>query len=325
MLSVMLNKSETVLSVSEETFSLYLYPKYAKVKFWNDKVIKNFYNDFLLMNKKSLELYFSNKETVLNRLLSLENRNFGYEEMCKYIHLNFIPLKEKSLINTIIDKQIDYTFHISTLLERFPNSKITVLTRDARDNVEACVRRKMGKSLDICYQATLWNDHYIETLPYLNDSRFLFVKYESLILDSVDTMQRISAHFNIPFKMDMVEHEGGFEELLESQSSKLNEGFEEKIRDFHAGLLSPKNKDKIGAYARVFTQEQILKVNSITSDVSRKLGYSIKGEICTFDQNEKKEIAKAHRDRRDILRLYMKLPVWVKLLAKRLRREPVNA
>lgn len=324
LLTLMMNLNEAVLAVSEETFSYYLFPKYGDVRNWSDDLIKEFFSDFLLMHKKSLELYFDDSDKVLDNLLQVENRDIGYHDMVKILQFNFFPLKEKSLVKCVVDKQIDYTFHLKTLMKRFPSSKYVILVRDPRDNVEACIRRKMGRSMSVVYQAELWNSHYREFLPYLDDDRFLMVRYEDVITDSETVLRGVCNHLGISFSPDMVNHEGVFEDLLQSKSDKLDSNFETNIRKFHKGLLSPKDKSKIGKYKDVFSVSEIRKIEASTNELAKKFGYEIPKVHEPFSIKEKCLAILANADRNWLLKLYSHIPVSLKLALKKRKANLVN-
>lgn len=317
----MLNLNDHVLAVSEETFSLYLFPKYGKVTEWTDELIKGFFKDFLLMNKKSLELYFDDADKVLEELLSIENRKIDYLKMLEELQMRFFPLKDKSNVNTIIDKQIDYSFHLKHLQRVFKSSKIVVLVRDPRDNVEACIRRKMGRSMSVAYQAALWKSHYIEFLNYLDNEDFLAVKYEDMILKPKETLVMVCDHLSIPFEEKMLEHEGVFEQLIGSRAEQLDPQFESEIRKFHDGLLSPKDSSKIGKYKKAFSDSEIATIEMITGDVAGRYGYHFSSPPVSISVKDRCLMLLAELDRSWLLKFYYRIPVFVKLWLKKGKKD----
>jgi len=306
----LLNNSPEVLSVIEETFIVYLFNKYGTTKFWDDKTILNFYHDFLLLNKQKIGYYYHFPEDTREKLLGIVDRNFTYEQMCKYMHLLFAKIDWE--ITTIIDKQVELMFFVGDLLNIFPKSKFVVLLRDPRDNVEACVRRGLGRELGLVYQSELWNLYYKNVVDYLDDPRFLFVTYEDLINSPESVLRKVTTHFNLPYSNDIL----GEIVIDENIFGKDLKG-EQSFNDFHQGMNGGINKNKVGAYRDKFSKKEILKINDITGGVANHFGYEIPYSKETVNWRERVEVIRALIKKKWLLNLYYVLPISLKLYIKK--------
>ncbi|MCB9194614.1 MAG: sulfotransferase [Flavobacteriales bacterium] len=312
LLAGILNNHPNVLGVIEETFSYYLFPKYGKKTLWSDEDIKSFYKDFLLMNKQSIGDYFIYQDRTLKSLLNIENRNIDYINMCKYLNLHFV--KSTNTVQSIVDKQLEYLFFINDILAVFKRSKFIILVRDPRDNVEACIRRKLGKNLNFVYQSQIWNDYHLGILPFLNDSRFMIVKYEDLVNDESTVLKRICQHLDIEFCIDMIVNPNRFENV-EIGASKNK--FVTNQKSFQSNLNGPIDNSLIGRFNEVFTNQQIKKINYLTNNVANQLGYNIPVEKIQLTLTDRFQILRARIDKYYLMKIYNLIPVQIKLWLKK--------
>ncbi len=310
LLSGMLNNDSEVLSVIEETFTVYLFKKYGSIQFWSDKTILNFYNDFLLLNKQKIGFYYHFQEQARERLLSLSERNFTYEQMCKYVHLLFSKIDND--IVTVVDKQVELMFFVEDLLKIFPKSKFVVLLRDPRDNVEACIRRGLGREVGVVYQSELWNLYYRNVVNYIEDSRFLFIKYEDLIEEPEKVLKKVTNHFNIDYSKDML-GEMVIDECVFGLNNEGRKGF----NDFHQGMNGGVDKSKVGVYKQNFSEGDINRINVITRELANQFGYSIPNTDYSLRWRERLEVFRTLIKKKWLLNLYYVLPVSLKLYIKK--------
>ncbi|MCB9188354.1 MAG: sulfotransferase [Flavobacteriales bacterium] len=316
LLSAMLNKSPNVVSVIEETFSFYLYPKYGRVDFWTDQLVEEFYQDFILLNKQSLGDYYVSKEDTLSSLLSVKDRYYDYLTMCKYLHLHFLMQKKDASV--IVDKQLEYLFFFSEMMELFPDSKIVVLTRDPRDNVEACVRRKLGKDLNVVYQSALWNDYYQEVLKYGKSERVIDVKYEDLIRYPEKVLRVVSDHFGIEYNRDMLLYSNSFSDV---KQGNIQNKYVDNMEGFQDGLTRGLDLGNIGKYKSAFTETEIRKIESVTRKNAAYFGYEFEDLGIALSLGDKLKIWKAKIQKKWLMKIYKVLPVWVKIGIKKFKRK----
>ncbi|CAG5079116.1 sulfotransferase family protein [Parvicella tangerina] len=322
-LTVQLNKYANVLAVAEETFSLYLAPKYQLEKTWEISSKRRLYNDFYTMRKKNLNLFYSERSVGLDNVLNEKRKDLTYQDMVKLILLQFFPEKNKEDISHIVDKQIDYMFHIEDVMNVFPKAKFVVLTRDPRSNVEACIRRNLGRK-DVYYQAELWNTYYRKVLPFLQDERFIFVKYEDLILNTKKVVLSVLDHFGV--KTDAKIDDDVFEKTIGKRQQNVEDEFNKSFSDFHAGLSQEANIDKLTEYKNRLATQEIRIIESITSEFASQLGYEFEKEKLSKEETLKwQKASKAvFRDKDRLLNFYFNLPVWLKLFIKKIRKSRVD-
>jgi hypothetical protein len=320
----MLNQSPALLSVSEETFGLYLYDKYKDTREWDDQRLMEFADDFLLMHKKNIDLFMEEEQVMRSSLLKWSGSSLAVEELIKVVYLNFYPNKEKGQVETVIDKQIDYLFHLPELLGRFPNSRFIILSRHPLSNVESCIGRGLNGSTDPVFHAELWNTYYVNVLPYLNDDRFLFVKYENLVEEPALFLKQICEHINADYTDDFLSYKESLEELMSAGQDRVTNEFSEKFKRFHAGLFqevkADYGKDKLSLLGS--TEKRV--VEELTREVAVQLGYAIDAKDISLSTTDRIQIKKAQLAKKKLLSVYWKIPVSMKLWIKRNRKQSID-
>jgi hypothetical protein len=323
LLTAMLNSSNEALAVAEETFSLYLFPKYGNIKKWNDELLLSFFEDFVLMSKKNLDLYFTNVDSARSEFLKLTERECDYLQICIHLYKLFFPNKIKDNVNVFVDKQIDYLFHLDQVQKVFSKSKYVVLVRDPRDNIEACIRRGLGNS-NIRYQAYLWNLYYQKVSTKICDDNFLLVKYEDLILRPEKTLKLICKHISVDYSKSMLDYRRGVKELLAFQDGQVEEGFKKEFASFHEGLTKTLDSSKIGSYVNYFSEEELSVIANIVAVNAKDFGYEIEVIKNKWSLKDFWWKTRATIGKKWLLNFYGFLPVKLKLLIKKIRTKKVE-
>lgn len=203
LLSSMLNMHPKIISPVEEQFAYHLFEKYQHVKLWNEETINNYCNDFYLYNNGLLELQFGSRESLETSLIKNKS-NLNVTNAIKLTYLNFYPNKNKSNVTTIVDKQLQFHYHITDLNTFYPNSKFIILTRDPRDNVYLKQKffLKNNRKKDIYILAKSWDFIFsliLRKVKHLNKERILTVKYEDLVFNPETEIKRVCTFLNLEF------------------------------------------------------------------------------------------------------------------------------
>ncbi len=322
MLTMMLNRNESVLSPSEEPFMLYLYREYHAKSKWTKKEIDQFIVYFERIAEKNLTLYFSPLENLKQQML--ENReDLNFHALTRLIYSLFLPLLKKYSFTHIIDKQIKYILYSDVLEQLLPESRYVILVRDPRAVIASWKKRELGLSKQIAYMAKIWVINYQAVLHKIqnNPHKYLLVKYEDLVLKNEQTLQQICAHFNIPFQKEMLEHH----ELPSPDPTSLErlktlpDEFVAKIKAFHQNTLSPINESLISEWENTLNPQEIRVINRITHNVATQYGYNIPKVKAKLGVKNRLSILFAVWEKKVYLYLYVKSPLWLKSLVKKYR------
>mgnify|MGYP000919677054 FL=1 len=328
MLTAMLNQNATVISPSEEPFMVYFEKKYHEKKVWTKEDITKFLNAFWLMHEKNLEYYFSTFNVALDSMLKLsENRKLDYVDFCKNMYLQFLPHKDKTQVSTIVDKQLKYCFYIKSLFNLSPKSKIIFITRDPRENVIRCQKRKIGKVLNTAYQAQIWNEYFknIALAKKYFGKQCLVIKYENLVESPVPTLQKICNHLETQYNDSMLNFDQSTARFLDKKTKdKTNVKFGEKIADFHSSLIKPLDKNKIATWKHHESQSDIRLIEKITNKVATELDYNFSSPAYKLGLMDNLMIVLAKWNKTYLLKFYLVIPLDIKLMIKRIKGSKIN-
>lgn len=320
MLNAILNQSPEILANSEELFALYLYPKYGHKVQYSEKEIKELVHDFLWLSEKSLKMFFSDIK-VFEHNLMLYRTHLPFQTLIRFIYWHFLDLKDKTQLKVIVDKQIKFLYYIDDVLKIFPDSKYIILTRDVRDNVLIRKRRNLHHTSDIIYLAGIWNDTYKNVkrlFEKVSSDRIKIIHYEELITNTADVVQEICDFLGVSYFGKMLHFQENYKRYLELKRPLIGESYYQRIQDFQSGLLKPISRDKIDLWKKELSKEELQKIARICGTTAKYLRYDLL-EYGTggLSLSDRIQLLKARLAREWLLRLYLKLPVWLKIFIKK--------
>lgn len=272
LLSTMLNMHQNIISTSEEPFAYNLFPKYKNKTNWTDETIREYCFDFFLFSAGKLEPQFGKKDDLYQILK--EHQAFLTGELAiKLSYLAFMPFKDKSQVNTIVDKELKSHFIVKQLSQYYPQAKFIVLTRDPRDNALVKRKRDLKKNQKRTYYllSKIWDYEYaslLKKLARIDSKRYIIVKYEDLVSEPEKTLSRITQFLSLTYNSNMLNYDSTFNERLSSGKETLNPKTISHLEGFHAGLGQKVSTDKVGIWQKELSVEdknltQIPQLNKI--------------------------------------------------------------
>jgi len=321
LLSLILNLHPQILSPSEEPFALYFYKSYKHKVVWTDKELQDFINEFWLIAEKSLELFFTSKENLLNALSPYKN-NLPYDKLVNIIYQQFVEPKPKDKLSLIVDKQIKYFFYLKELIKLFPNSKFIILVLDPRVNAQRKKLRNLNAGTSAIYLSALWRNTY-KNIYYLkkHERQIKIVKYEDLVANPESTIKGLCEFMDVPYTHIMLETEGMYEKFLEIQKNKINKEHVDYLKDFHSGLFTKINTEKISLKENEIDETVNNKIIHLCSDLLKEFKYDINSTgNGKLNVNDYLQILKAYLYRPLLIRMYLHIPLGIKLVIKKIRK-----
>ena len=220
-----------------------------------------------------------------------------------------------------MDKQLKYPFYIDEVLKISPKSKFLFLVRDPRDNVVTCINRKLGRHLNVAYQASYWNNYFENvTLERLHQKdKFMLVKYEDIVHAPEKHLSQICTFLNIKYNENMLAFHDSFSNFIKEHEPDVDKQFMHQLKDFHSGLQRPLDSSKIGVWKKE-DKKTIQLIEKITGPLASKLGYEIEKSSYKLSLSEKYWIWLGTLQKKWTLKLYLKIPFRIKLFIKRMRK-----
>lgn len=318
MFTAMLNKNENVLSTSEEPFALYLYKKYHNKKYYTKSEIDDLINDFWGTTERNLSLYYDTKENLRESLYHYMP-NIDFHFLCKLFYLHFIPLKDKSKVEVIIDKQIKYIHYIPQIMNIFPEAKVLILVRNHKEVITSWKKRKLGLSSNAAYLAKAYNINYTnakKTLDLKLDKVGL-IKYEELVLNPKIELKKACDFFEISYADTMIDHHTQFNTYIDRMADKVDGVFLKRMKEFQSNTLKPISTELIDEWKKVLTEDEIAVSEKINEKLDVFYGYLKVSKSYSYSLTDRLNILKAILEKRIYHKLYIESPIWFKLMVKK--------
>ncbi|MBB4070258.1 hypothetical protein GGQ18_002866 [Salinibacter ruber] len=168
------------------------------------------------------------------------------------------------------EKMPEYVFHVEWLASAFPGSQIVHIIRDPRD-VAASIRRA-GWKPSIGDAAAFWKKRVSAARSgghVIGGDRYHEVRYESLVQNPAETLQRLARRIDIQFESEMTStHQSGMDAMPEA-----HQGLE------HFSLLErPVDPSRAHAWKRELSRSEIADVERVAAPLMRNLGYDVTGK-----------------------------------------------
>ncbi len=281
LLSSMLNMHSEIISPVEEQFAYNLFEKYKGIKLWNEETISQYCDDFYLYNNGLLELQFGTREQLEATLIE-NKKNLNTTNAIKLTYLNFYPNKNKDQVTTVVDKQLQYHYHISDLNQFYPKSKFIILTRDPRDNVYLKQKffLKNNRKKDIYILAKSWDFIFgliLKKIRPLEKERVLFVKYEDLVFKPEIEIKKVCDFLGLKFDESTLQFHQNISSEFDTKINKLDRKTQDHYSNSLKSLTEKINTKKVDIWKKELTSEQSDLIWSICSDTALKYGYESNG------------------------------------------------
>ncbi|MES2763231.1 MAG: sulfotransferase [Bacteroidota bacterium] len=325
LLSSMLNMHPKILSVSEEPFAYNLYPKYKNVTNWTDKTIEQFCYDFYLFSEGKLEPQFGKKDDIINLLKEHRSVLTG-ENAIKLAYFAFFPNKDKSQVNTIVDKELKFHHFLNEVADFYPTAKFIMLCRDPRDNVLVKIKRaiKKKKKPNTFFLAKVWNYEYTtlnKKLSILDKDRYIKVKYEDLVEKPEEILKKITSFLNLPYNQVMLNYDENIKEEVKRNESAIGDTVKQHLSLFHEGLTQKVNTEKVNLWKKELSHEENDLIWSICEKTALSNGYIADGckTVPYFKPGMIKQLLKFHLDKNLTPYIYYSLPYSIKYFIKKVK------
>lgn len=184
----------------------------------------------------------------------------------------YLSLRERNIWG---DKTSRNVHCLEQILRHFPNAKIIHVVRDSRDVVRSLKTHRKRKVVDGQIVPTGWIqpiDDCIgrwlltmnEVLPFRDHPNYVEMKYEDLVLDTIQTLTKVCSHIGVHFEEQMLQYHA-----IKSKSRDATL-FPQNIE-----ATQPLSTSSIGKWKQELTDEEAEEVTRRTRDYMNSLGYQL--------------------------------------------------
>lgn len=164
------------------------------------------------------------------------------------------------------EKTPEYTDIIPQITRLFPEAGFIVLSRDGRD-VSMSLKNRGWEGWSIYQRADYWRNCVRNTL-FLNNENLhsLFVKYEELVINTTETLQKITGLLGVQFQKEMLDFSADYDKNI--TEVELKSGVHKKLQ------RQPK-ADDVYQWKAKMSKADIWKFESICAEELRLMGYEV--------------------------------------------------
>lgn len=150
-----------------------------------------------IVPKRAIKISFHNLKKNLKNARTLEECNISFGKFYSRL-LNFHSLSKDGTLKWISEETC-YGRHIKDLYHLIPDCRVVIMVRDGRNSILSMAKKGWHNG-DVMQLTHRWKDFTQMTLDSLNDiptENYLMVKFENLILDFEETLQKILKFYRI--------------------------------------------------------------------------------------------------------------------------------
>ncbi len=313
LLQTMLDSHPNICAPLESRFVLHLKSKYQNKVIWNKNLKAQFVKD--LFKEQKMVLLWELDMGALKQRLDELSENTTYGEICKQVYVSSISFHKKETAKLIVDKNPIYAIMIPLLQEVYPDAKFIHLVRDYRGNVSSILNLYKGASIRTLGMGWVMTNMEIEKSKQKLPENFITLRYEDLLDNPKDELERLVHYSNLEFHPDMLSYH---ERIAKAISTYVNRSPNEKVRKVreigiatvHNNLSKPIVNSFKDKWKETLSKEEIETLEKYCGSFAERYGYNPTTSIVPKNKN----IPRRLLFERDKLRLYYRLPIWLREL-----------
>lgn len=270
----MLNAHSEVIAPPECGFLQWWFKKYkSKISSGQTEYVDDFIKD--LQKSKKIETWNLNYNLLREDIVKCKPSSFG--GLGAQVYLAYALQKNKK-VTVIVDKNNYYVYHLSELKEIWNDAKYIFMVRDGRDvacsykalkNLDSNSSYKPRLPVDIDGIAMEWNNINTGILLFLNSlpkDKYIFVRYEDLLLNTEGELTRIMDFLNLNFEAAMTLY---FQQNQSNQEEPLS------TLDWKRKTLEKPDINNIGKYKKLLSNDEVQIFNKLNEKLLLKFGYRL--------------------------------------------------
>jgi hypothetical protein len=181
------------------------------------------------------------------------------------------------------DKTPIYCRSLEQIERILPDAHFVHVVRDGRDAIASLRRQWFSPGDDVRLLARYWSDNVTQARDRGRRSRhYLEVRFESLIAEPEAALREICAFLELDFEAPMLRwFERAPSRLAEHLERRNLAGsivvtHEQRLRQ-QAATTRPADRDRIGAWRRQLTRDELLAFEEVAGETLRAFGYDVEG------------------------------------------------
>ncbi len=282
LLMSMLNAHPSIQATPEVNFFNFFYSSWKdKTEFSKDDInlVTSYLNSYRANNFSGFDFDFDSFS---------QGSSSSFSELYKKFYESFLYGGNKKTCDFYFDKNPINSLYLKQIIEVFPEAKFVFLTRDPRATYLSLKQKKNTKSINIYFNAYRWLLYNQEVFEYskLYPEKFFIIKYENLITDTERELKRMAQFFNFSYDEKMLNYH---EDVKKFSLDRLdNSDKKDRYLVKYSDLSKPIYTDRLNAWQKDLSTEEISMIDSVTSELAEKLDYNKNDSVLYKAQNLKR-------------------------------------
>lgn len=280
LMSSMLNAHHNLLATHENPFILTHYTWAHKKRHWAKADIDFLLKYLWIRHADFAQIWKIDMELLRCQLYALLP-NTDYPTICKAIHLSHQSAQSKNDIRAIIDKNPMYSWHTERWIQLFENTKFIVMLRDYRDNLVS-LQHKKSQTERVNLKNPLasfgWYYDYtvLATAAQKQPDRYCPIRYEDLILNPQDTLQKVCHFLGVTYTSQMLDYPKQNPPLVFRNIDNMlkKNDYYEKLNQLHANVNKPLNTEALNQWHNTLNHREVAIAESLCGNIGQKWGYT---------------------------------------------------
>ncbi len=313
LLQTMLDSHPNICAPLESRFVLHLKHKYQNKTIWNRDFKAQFIKD--LFKEEKMVLLWELDLEALNRRLENLPEITSYGEVCKQVYVSSKSFHAKEITRLIVDKNPIYAIMIPLLQEIYPDAKFIHLVRDYRGNVSSILNLHKYKSIKNLGLGWVMTNLEIEKSKQESPENFITLRYEDLLDNPKDELERLANFFNLEFHPEMLKYHKRIAKAISAYVDRSANEKAKKVREIgiakvHKNLSKPIDNSFKEKWKEKLSKEEIEILEKYCGKFGERYDYSRTTSVDSIVE----AIPTSLLFERDKLRLYYQLPIWLREL-----------
>jgi hypothetical protein len=268
LLSSILGANPSVLSTPENDFFVLRISDLGELNRWSYAHKRSFFNSLWYIKLNDFSFWRIDKQKLEKDLMSLPEV-ITYNDICEKVYLSYIGANLKDNIHTIIDKNPHNGRYVEKIMTVSPNSKFVVIVRDYVETLKSRKKNAFEPINTWAFLAFSWRRYYQQILKLKRSypDKIYIIKYEQLIENQKEEIEKICCFLNISYMPEMLNYDEFNKKLVDLID--FNDEEKKIFYQVHSGLLR-----KIAPPTSENVQRVPTYVHAICSPVASKYGYS---------------------------------------------------
>lgn len=179
------------------------------------------------------------------------------------------------------DKTPIYCWHLNAIRRVLPESRFIHIIRDGRDTALSIRKMWFSPGQEIEKQAAYWRDWVMAARAAgVGKDDYLEVRYEELILNTRETLERVCNHVGLTFEEQMLRYYERAPLRLKEHKGRFTAGGaplltqEQRLRQ-QQRVTKPLDRSCVFAWKKAMNADERRKFEAVAGDLLEELGYEV--------------------------------------------------